>query len=186
MSNSPTPAIETILAALERLNDDLRHRAEEAERRAQVAEQRSEVERQAREAELEARHAAEIRAAVAEQTARHALQRVEVAETAAEENIEQLRRELLVGIQEAVAAAQAAMTAVQSMAPPDRYSPERRGQPYQIGPSQELAHIPEPRTGRRSGSLEEAPRRWDKKAGYAWVEDEPGPSWWRRLFGRRY
>lgn len=186
MNNPPAPAINTVLAALERLTGDLRQRAEEAERCAQAAEQRAEVERQAREAEAEARHAAETRAAVAEQAAQDAIQRAETAETAARERVEHLRRELLIAIQEAVSAAQAATVAVQSIARPDRYSAERPDDPYRFERDQDLSHIPQPRAGRGSGSSEEAPRRWDKKAGYAWVEDEPGPSWWRRLFGRRY
>lgn len=186
MSNPPAPPIDAVLAALERLTDDLRHRAEKAEKRAQVAEQRTELERHAREAEGEARHAAEARAAAAEQAARDAIQRAETAETAAGERLEHLRRELLVAIQEAVSAAQAATAAAQSVARPERYSAERPDDPYRFERDQDLSHIPQPRAGRGSGSPEEAPRRWDKKAGYAWVEDEPGPSWWRRLFGRRY
>jgi hypothetical protein len=186
MSNPPAPAIDTVLAALERLTGELRQRAEEAERRAQEAEQRSEVDQQARDAEAQARHAAETRAAVAEQAARDAILRAETAETAEKERIEHLHRELLIAIQEAVSAAQAATAAAQSMARPDRYSAERPEDPYRFERDQDLSHIPQPRAGRVLGSPEEAPRRWDKKAGYAWVEDEPGPSWWRRLFGRRY
>jgi hypothetical protein len=38
-----------------------------------------------------------------------------------------------------------------------------------------------------STSSEPAPRRWGREErGYAWVEDEPGPPWWRRIFGRHY
>ncbi len=186
MSNPPTPTIDAILAALERLTDDLRHRAEEARKRAQAAEQRSEAEREARDVEAEARHAAEIRVAVAEQAARDAIHRAEAAETAARESVEHLRRDLLAAIQEAVSAAQAATAAVHSMAKPDRYSTKPPEDPYRFERDQDLSHISQPRASRGSGSSEEAPRRWDKKAGYAWIEDEPGPSWWRRLFGRRY
>jgi signal transduction protein with GAF and PtsI domain len=186
MSNPPTPAINAVLAALERFTGDLRHCTEEAEKRAQAAEERAELERHAREAAVEARHAAEARAAAAEQAARDAIQRAETAETAAREHLEHLRRELLVAIQEAVSAAQEATAAVQSVARPERYSAERPDDPYRFERDQDLSHIPQPRAGRESGSPEDAPRRWDKKAGYAWVEDEPGPSWWRRLFGRRY
>ncbi|MBL6080459.1 hypothetical protein JMJ56_20790 [Belnapia sp. T18] len=188
MSNppAPAPAIDTVLTALERLTGELRHRAEEAERHAQAAEQRAEVDRQARKAEAEARHAAEVRAAVAEQSARDAVQRAEAAEAVAREKVEQMRRELLTAIQEAVLTAQAATAAVQSMARPDRYSAERPEDPYRFDRDQDLSRIPQPRAGRGSASSEEAPRRWDKKAGYAWIEDEPGPSWWRRLFRRRH
>ncbi len=186
MSNPSTPAIDTVLAALERLTSELRHRAEDAERRAEAAEQRTEVEREARQAEMEARHAAEARVVAAEQAARDATQRADVLETVTNEKIDQLRRELLVAIQEAVSTAQAAVAAAQSMARLSRDSVEQPEDPYRFERDQDLSHIPQPRAGRRSGPLEEAPRRWDKKAGYAWVEDEPGPSWWRRLFGRRY
>jgi hypothetical protein len=186
MSNPPAPAINTVLAALERLTGDLRLRAEEAERRAQAAEQRTEVERRTREAETEARHAAEARAAVAEQAAQDAIQQAEAAGIAARESVEQLRRELLAAIQEAVSAAQAATAAVHSAASPDRHFAERPEDPYRSERGRDLSHIPQPKAGRGSGSLEEAPRRWDKKAEYSWAEDEPSPSWWQRLFGRRY
>ena len=186
MSNPPTLAIETVLAGLERLTGDLRRRAEEAERSAQAAEQRAEVERQAREVEVEARHAAETRAATAAQAAKDAIDRAETAETAARESVEQLRRELLAAIQEAVSAAHAATAAVLSTAKPERYSAEGLEDPHRFERDQTMSRIPQPRAGRGSGSSEDAPRQWDKKAGYAWVEDEPGPSWWRRLFGQRY
>jgi hypothetical protein len=186
MSDPPTPAIDTVLAALERLTGDLRRRAEEAERYAQAAEQRAEVERQAREAEAEARHAAEVRAATAEQAGRDAIDRAKTVETAARDSVEQMHRELLVAIQEAVSAAQAATTAVLSTAKPDRNSAQRPEDPHRLERDRTLSRIPQPAAGRGSGSSDEAPRQWDKKAGYAWVEDEPGPSWWRRLFGRRY
>jgi signal transduction protein with GAF and PtsI domain len=97
-----------------------------------------------------------------------------------------LRRELLAAIQEAVAAAQAATAAVHSTARPDRHSAERPEDPYRSKRDRDLSHIPQPRVVRGLGSPEEAPRGWDKKAEYDWVEDEPGPPWWRRLFGRRH
>ena len=163
------PAIDAVLAALDRLTGDLRHRVEKAENRA-------EMERQAREAEAEARHAAEVRAAVAEQSARDAVQRAEAAETAAKESIEQLRRDLLAAIKEAGTMAQAAVR-------PDRYSAERPEDPYHLRQDQLLPHIPQPRAGRMSRLSQLAPPHRNE-AEHAWDEDEPAPSQWRRLFRR--
>ena len=117
MTDPSPPAINAVLAALDRLADDLRRRAEEAESRAAAAEERAALERQAREAEAEARHGAEARAAVAEQGAQDAIRRAEAADTAAREGIERLRRDLLDAIQEAVAAAQAATAVAQAGRP---------------------------------------------------------------------
>ena len=181
-SRSPSPhAIGAVLAALERLAGDLRRRAEEAESRAAASDERAALERQAREAEAEARREAEARAAIAEQSAREALRRAEAVETAARESVERLRRDLLAAIQEAVAAARAAEAA----AGLDRRSAEPPDDPYQSERDPELSHIPHPMAGRMSGSSQPAPRRWGKGAGYPWIEDDPGPPWWRRMFSRR-
>ena len=175
-----TSAIDAVLAALERLAGDLRHRAEEAESRAAASDERAALERQAREAEAEARHGAEARAALAEQSARDAIRRAEAAEAAARESAERLRRELLAAIQEAVEAAEAAEAAAQAAARLDRRSAERLEDPFRSEWDPELSHIPEPMAGRRSSSSQPAPRRWAKGSGYAWIEDDPGPPWWRR------
>jgi hypothetical protein len=169
-----TPAIDAVLSALERLAGDLRRRAEEAERRA-------EMERQAREAEAEARHVAEIRAAVAEQSAKDAIQRAEAAETVAKENVEQLRRELLAAIKKAGATTQAAAPAA---ARPDLHSTMRPEDPYHSRRDQLLPDIPPRTPGKVPRLLQSAPPRWND-AEHVWNEDEPGPSRWRRLFGRR-
>jgi hypothetical protein len=180
-----TSAIDAVLAALERLAGDLRHRAEEAEGRAAAADERAALERQAREAEAEARHGAEARAAVAEQSARDAIRRAEAAEAAARESAERLRRELLAAVQKAVEAAEAAAQAAARL---DRRSAERLEDPFRSERDPELSHIPEPMAGRRSSSSQPAPRRWAKGSGYAWIEDDPGPPWWRRMLKlrRRY
>ncbi len=181
-SRSPSPhAIEAVLTALERLADDLRRRAEEAESRAAASDERAALERQAREAEAEARHGAEARAAVAEQSAGDAIRRAEAAETAARESAERSRRELLAAVQEAQAAAEAAARAAARL---DRRSAGRPDDPYPSEQDPELFHIPQPIAGRGSGSSEPAPRRWEKGSGYAWIEDDPGPPWWRRVLNR--
>jgi hypothetical protein len=168
--NAGAPPIDFIVVALERLAGDLRRRAEEAESRAAAAEQRAEMERQAREAEIKTRQHAEARALVAEQSARDAIQRAEASEIAAADKIEQLRIELLAAIQ-GIASAVDALGA--SREPPD--------EPLYREPPHRLAPHPEPMmTGRPE------PRWRNKEAGYAWMEDEPGPSWWRRMFTRRY
>ena len=182
---SPGPsasAINAVLAALERLAGDLRRRTEEAESRAAAADERAALERQARKAEAAARHDAEARAAVAEQSARDAIRRAEAAETAATESAERWRRELLAAIQEAVEAAEAAAQAAARLG---RRSAERSVDPYYSEQDPELSHIPQPVAGRMAGSSQPAPRRWGKGSGYAWIEDDPGPPWWRRLFSRR-
>ncbi len=179
------PAIAAVLSALERLAGDLRRQAEEAESRAVAAEKRAKIERQAREVEVEARHAAEARAAVAEQSARDAVRRAETAETVARESVAQLRRDLLDAIQEVVAAVQAP-SENQAAARPDRFSAERLEDPYRLEQNQELSDTTESTSGRMHGSSRPARRRWNKEVGYAWIEDEPGPPWWRRIFGKRY
>lgn len=182
----PSPhAIEAVLAALERLAGDLRRRAEEAESRAAAFDERAAQERQAREAEAEARRGAEARAAVAEQSARDALRRAEAAETAARESVERLRRDLLAAIQEAVAAVQAAAEAQAAARLEQRRSTEPPDDPYHSALDPELLHIPQPMAGQTSSSSQPAPRRWKKGSGYAWIEDDPGPPWWRRMFSRR-
>ena len=178
------PAIEAVLAALDRLAGDLRRRAEEAEGRAAASEARAARERQAREAEAKARHAAEARAAVAEQKARDALLRSEAAEAAARETAERLRRDLLDAVQNAVAAVRAAQVdaaAARTAAGSDRRHAERWEDPSQSEREQGLSHIPQP----IAGSSRTAPRRWGQGSGYAWIEDDPGPPWWRRMLGRR-
>lgn len=180
-----TSAIDAVLAALEQLAADLRRGAEEAENRAAASDERAALDRQAREAEAEARHSAEARAALAEQSARDAIRRAEAAEAAARESAERLRRELLAAIQEAVEAAE---TAAQAAVRLDRRSAERMEHPYHSERDPELSHIPEPMADRRSSSSQPAPRRWEKGSGYAWIEDDPGPPWWRRMLNwrRRY
>jgi hypothetical protein len=97
-----------------------------------------------------------------------------------------LRRDLLAAIREAVDAAQATAAAVQATPEQGRYSAERPEPPHGMRRDRELAHIPYPEAGRMSVSSEPAPRRWGQERGYAWVEDEPSPPWWRRIFGRDY
>ena len=184
----PSPSastIDAVLAALDRLAGDLRRRAEEAEGRAAAAEARAALERRAREAEAEARHAAEARAAAAEQKARDAILRSKAVEAAARESVERLRRDLLDAIQEAAAAAQAAQvdaTIAQTAAGFDRRRhAERSEDPHHLGQDQGLSHIPRP----LAGSSQPAPRRWGKGSGYAWIEEDPGPPWWRRVLSRR-
>ena len=174
-----------MLAALDRLAGDLRRRAEEAEGRAAAAEARAALERRAREAEAEARHAAEARAAAAEQKARDAILRSKAVEAAARESVERLRRDLLDAIQEAVAAAAAQAAQVDTTAARfDRRHAERSEDPHRLEQDQGLSHIPHP----VAGSSQPAPRRWGKGSGYAWIEDDPGPPWWRRMLNwrRRY
>lgn len=179
------PAIDAVLAALDRLAGDLRRRAEEAESRAAASDERAALERQAREAEAEARHGAEARAAVAEQSARDAIRRAEAGETAARESVEQLRRDLLAAIQEAVAAARPA-AAAQASTRLDRHFAERSGDPYHVAQDQKLSRTAQPEAGRMPGSSQPAPRRWEKESGYdAWIEDDPSPPWWRRMFSWR-
>jgi sugar-specific transcriptional regulator TrmB len=169
-----TPAVDAVLGALERLADDLRRRTEEAERRAEAAEKRAELEE-------EARRGAERRAALAEQGAQDALRRAEAIEAAAKASVEQLRRDLLDAIREAVDVAKAT-AAIE----PDHSPDDQQDTSPQAGRNRDLPHIPEPATGRMSTS-QPAPRTWEKgERGYAWVEDEPGPPWWRRIFGRHH
>ncbi len=144
--------------------------SEEAESRAAAAEQRVVIERQAKEAEAEARWHAEARALVAEQSAQDAIQRAEASEAAAGDRIEQLREELLAAIHGIVSISD---EAVAPRKPP--YDLLYRETPERLAPHPEpmMTSTPEP--------------RWrNKGAGYTWMEDEPGPSWWRRLFGQRY
>ncbi len=129
--NPSASAIDAVLAALDRLAGDLRRRSEEAESRAAASDERAALERQAR---------------------------AEAAETAARENAERLRRDLLDAIQKAVTAARAAeASAAQAAARLDRHSAERSPDPPPVTQAQ---------------------------GGYAWIEDDPGPPWWRRLFRR--
>jgi acyl-CoA reductase-like NAD-dependent aldehyde dehydrogenase len=174
-----TPAVDAVLGALERLTDDLRRRTEEAERRAEAAEKRAEL-------EGEARRDAERRAALAEQGAQNALRRAEAIEAAAKESVEQLRRDLLDAIREAVDVAKATAATIEAAIEPDHPPDDQQDTSPQAGRNRDLPYIPEPATGRMSTS-QPAPRRWEKgERGYAWVEDEPGPPWWRRLFGRHH
>ncbi|MDO9710560.1 hypothetical protein [Paracraurococcus lichenis] len=179
-SSANSPPLEAVLSALDRLAGDLRLRAEAAERRAEAAESQIDLER-------EARLSAEARAAQCDQSARDMLRRAEAMEAAVQDRIERLRHDLLDAIGEAVTAARGTTAAHQSRPPDDagRFAAERqeRVPPLKLGP--ELAHIPQPAAGRMSGSSEPSPRKWGEERGYAWVEDEPGPSWWSRLF-RRY
>jgi len=180
-----TQAIDAVLVALDRLTGDLRHRTEEAERRAREAEERIDLER-------EARHVAETRAEVAEQAAKAVLSRADAIEKSARESLEQLRQELLTAIREAtdVARATAAIieaATIEAVIEPDRSSEARDEAPRREERDSDLSHIPVPTTGRVRASSEPAPRRWERQErGYAWVEDEPGPPWWRRIFGQRY
>ena len=174
--SASAPPIDAVVAALDRLAGDLRRRTEEAESRAEAAERQVELER-------EARHSAEARAAMSEQGARDALQRAQAIERAMRESVEQLRRDLLAAIHQAVDATQATTAAVQAAPGPDRSYAERPMR-ASVRDDPELAYIPEPEAGRLSESSQPAPRRWGKEREYAWIEDEPGPSWWRRLFGR--
>jgi hypothetical protein len=174
------PVVESVLGALERLASDLRHRTERAEHRAEDAEKRTELER-------EARQDAETRAAVAEQQARDALRRAEVIETAAKESVEQLRQELLAVVREAVDVARATAATIEAAIEPDGSTEQHEAVPHRIERDRTLPHIPTPAAGRIPTSSEPAPRRWGREErGYAWVEDEPGPPWWRRIFGRHY
>ena len=168
------PVVESVLGALERLTSDLRHRTEQAEHRAEDAERRAELER-------EARQDAETRVALAEQKASDALRRAEVIETAARENIEQLRQELLAAMREAVDVARATAATIEAAIEPDGSTEEHQAVPHRVEQDRTLA------AGRIPTSSQPAPRRWERdERGYAWVEDEPGPPWWRRMFGRHY
>ena len=179
------PAIDAVLAALDRLAGDLRRRTEEAESRAAASDQRATLERQAREAEAKARRSAEARAELAEQGARDAIHRAEAAETAAREGVERLRRDLLDAIREGVAASQAAAAvATQAAARPDRRSAERPGEPYHSVQDREPPRFAQPMAAGMPGPPQPAPRGWEKGAGYDWIEDDPEPPWWRRVFGR--
>ena len=171
------PAIDAVLAALDRLAGDLRSRTEEAESRAAASDQHAALERQAREAEAKARRSAEARAELAEQGARDAIHRAEAAETAAREGVERLRRDLLDAIREGVAASQAA-------ARPDRRSAERPGEPHHSVQDREPPRFAQPMAAGMPGPPQPAPRGWEKGAGYDWIEDDPEPPWWRRVFGR--
>ena len=172
--------VESVLGALERLAGDLRQRTEQAEQRAEDAEKRIEL-------ECEARQDAETRAAVAEQTARDALRHAEVIETAARESVEQLRQELLAAIHQAVDIARATAATIEAAIEPDGSTVEHQIAQRRVEQDRSLSHIPTPVTGRMPTSSQPASRRWAKEErGYAWVEDEPGPPWWRRIFGRHY
>lgn len=176
--NAGTAAVDAVLGALDRLAADLRHRTEEAEGRAAEVERRLEREREGR---LEA----EARAAASERAVQDALRRAEAAEAAMRENVEQLRRDLLGAVQEVATLVQA-RAATPPPARPDRPAGEP-DDPYQARRERVLAHIPDPAAGRAAGADQPSPRRWSREErGYAWVEDEPGPPWWRRIFGRHY
>jgi hypothetical protein len=174
------PVVESVLGALERLASDLRHRTEQAEHRAEDAERRAELER-------EARQDAETRVALAEQKASDALGRAEVIETAARENVEQLRQELLAAMREAVDVARATAATLEAAIEPNSSSEEHQAAPQRLEQDRTLPHIQTPAAGRLPTSSQPTPRRWEREErGYAWVEDEPGPPWWRRMFGRHY
>ena len=174
------PVVESVLGALERLARDLRHRTEQAEHRAADAEKRTELER-------EARQDAETRAAVAEQKARDALSRAEVIEAAARESIEQLRRELLAAIREAVDVARVTAATIEAAIEPEGSTEQYQAVSHRVEQDRALPHITTPAAGRTSSSSQPTPRRWGREErGYAWVEDEPGPPWWRKIFGRHY
>jgi hypothetical protein len=174
------PVVESVLGALERLASDLRHRTEQAEQRAEDAEKRTELER-------EARQDAEAQLALAEQKASDALTRAEIVEAAARESVEQLRQELLAAIREAVDVARATAATIEAAIEPDGSTEEHQAAPHRIEQDRSLSHIPTPVAGRMPTSSQSAPRRWGREErGYAWVEDEPGPPWWRKIFGRHY
>ncbi len=179
------PAIEAVLSTLERLVADLRHRTEEAESRAAAADERAELERQAREAEAAARRDAEIRAAVAEQRANDAEQRAQAIGASTAERIDQLGRELLSASRAAIDAAQNAAAAVRT-GQQDRHRVLEAAYPVPSDGAQARSSHARSGTSEAQAYSSQAPaRRWDDDSGYAWVEDEPGPSWWRRLFKRR-
>ena len=172
--------IGSVLGALERLASDLRHRTEQAEHRAEDAERLTELER-------EARQDAETRAAVAEQKARDALSRAEVIEAAARESLEQSRREILAAIREAADVARATAATIEAAIEPGGSTEEHRADPHRLEQDRALPHIATPAAGRTPTPSQPTPRRWGREErGYAWVEDEPGPPWWRRMFGRHY
>jgi hypothetical protein len=174
------PVVESVLGALERLASDLRHRTEQAEHRAEDAERRAELER-------EARQDAETRAAAAEQKASDALGRAEVIETAARENVEQLRQELLAAMREVVDVARATAATIEAAIEPNSSTEEHQAVLQRVEQDGTLPHIQTPAAGRLPTSSQPTPRRWEREErGYAWVEDEPGPPWWRRMFGRHY
>jgi hypothetical protein len=177
------PAIDALLATLERLVTDLRRRTEDAERRAAASEERAALERQAREGESAARHDAELRAAIAEQSANDAMRRVTAAEAAADRRTEELHRELLAATQKALEAAQDAAAAIQT-AKLNRQHFAGSEYPHLSTAEQEPSRIPQP-AAVSTHSRRPAPHGRGNEEGYAWMEDEPGPPWWRRLFGRR-
>jgi len=176
-SSASVLPIEAVLSALDRLAGDLHRRVEPAERRAEAAEKQVHLER-------EARHSAEARAAHAEQSVRDTLRRAEAIETIMQDSMEQLRRDLLAEIGEAVNAAHPTTAVNQAPAELRHFSTERPERPYSARLDPELAYIPQPTAGRMSESAQPATRQWGKERGYAWVEDEPGPSWWRRPIWR--
>jgi hypothetical protein len=178
------PAIDAVLAALERLVTDLRRRTENAERRAAEADERATRECQARQAETAARHEAEIRAAVAEQSATDAAQRAEAAEAAAGERAEQMHRELLTAAWKAVEAAQDAAAGLQATRLDRHHVAETETSDPRPGHEPTRATRPTS-SGTHGPSRSPLPHRRDEDAGYAWTEDDPGPSWWHRILGRR-
>ncbi|HEV7265301.1 MAG TPA: hypothetical protein VGN83_10320 [Falsiroseomonas sp.] len=178
MSDGRVDKIDMVLGALERLVTDLRQRTEEAESRAAASVQQAALERQAKDAEVAARREAEMRAAAAEQSARDAVRRAEIAETTATERAIQLRHELLAAVRAAVEAAQAKAVGEQAT----RASPRRtRG-----AEEQEPTVAAQPgAAGRQPFPHRPTPRRPNDEPDYAWIEDDPGPPWWRRVFKQR-
>jgi hypothetical protein len=177
-----TPQIQTLLASLEGLALDLRRRTEEAEARAAAAEDRAMAERQAREAEAAARRDAETRAMLAERSAKEALRRAEAVEGQARRRNEELHRELLAATRQVLDAG----AELRSAAGGQR---QRQRHEEQDDPGPAAAEMERPRMAPpplpRSRPLQPAGYERGRGDAYAWVEDEPAPSWWSRVFRRR-
>jgi chromosome segregation ATPase len=171
-------AVDAVIGALERLVADLRRRTEAAESRAEAAEKRLDLER-------EGRQGAETRAAAAERTAEEALRRAETAEAAMRESIEQLRRELQTAIRQ-VADLGKTRAAPRSPSEPHRQAEAGQDAAYHQRLDRGLSHIATPASGRMTADQPAQRQRSREERGYAWVEDEPGPPWWRRIFRRHY
>jgi hypothetical protein len=178
-----TPPINTILATLEGLVLELRRRTEAAEARAAAAEQRAALEREAREAEQAGRQAAETRAILAERHAEEALRRAEAAEAASRGPGAELHRELLAATRRVLDAGEELRSAAAEVTrghprPREEDVPGRR---LQDADGPRLSPAPVPR------ALPLPPAGYERGRGdaYAWLEDEPAPSWWSRVFRRR-
>jgi dTMP kinase len=176
-----TPPIHTLLASLEGLVVDLRRRTEQAEARAAAAEEQAVLERQAREAEAAARHEAETRAVLAERSAEEARRRAEALEGAARRRGEELHRDLLAATRQVLDAG-AQLRSAAADAGRDRQRDRERDE-YDLRDA-EAPRMPAPALA-RPHRVQSAGYERGQGDAYAWLEDEPAPSWWSRVFRRR-